>query len=347
MSRARSFLALVLITVLLAACQAGNEEPENVAPTLVESDPADGANGVVEQIRLEFSEPMDRAALELTLCTDPSSETDPDCLELSHDVLVWSEDDTVATWGPANTFAPATAYTLQIHAADLAGAVLDTAIGFTTAEAVDDTPPQVLTHSTSIDVFPGVLDLTLVFSEPMDRSTVALAFTSDPFTTCTWTWLVGPEPGQESGVCRTSILEQHTEYRFVINMGAADLAGNGLAAPFTLDLEVGNLVPKVVSITPPDGARFVGPKTPIVVTFNETVFLDGEWLVSTAAGTIPGVSSGGTTTSTLTFTPDGSYGDGALVTWELVDVGDEDVIALVTVTGSFTTRPVATPTGGP
>lgn len=345
MRRAPSLLVLVLMPVLLAACQAGSDEPENSPPTLIASDPANGSTGAVEQIRLEFSEPIDQASLALTLCTHSGDETEPDCVDLSDDFLVWSEDSTVATWVSATPFAPATTYTLQIRAADVAGEFMQAQLDFTTAAAVDDTPPQVLTSTPSIDKITGILDLTLVFSEPMNRSSIELAFASDPLTPCTWTWRAGPESGQESGTCRTPALEQYTDYRFVITSGATDLAGNGLSAPFTLDVPVDNLAPRVLNISPPDGARFVGPKSPIVVHFNENAWVDGEWLVETSAGIVAG-SATGTTTPTLRFTPDDSYGDGALVNWEIIDVGDDEEGSLISVSGSFTTMLVAAPPGG-
>ncbi len=342
MRRAPSVLALVLMTLLLAACRSGEVAPPETDPTLVASDPADGSTGPVEQIRLEFSEPMAEASLELTLCTVPGDGSDPECGTLSDDFLVWSDESTVATWGPANTFAPATSYELQVLAEDLTGGELATQIGFSTAEASDETPPEIVDSIWLLDENGGIFDLTLVFSEPMDHSSVEVRFSANPPTTCDWLWLAGPYEGQESARCRTSPLEQDTEYHFAITTGATDLAGNTLADPFSLAVPVGNLAPRLIGVTPADGARFVGPKTPIVLEFNESVYRVEEWQVSTAAGTVEGH------TTDTTFTPETSYGDGALVTWELT-VGDLDGIIAnwLKVSGSFTTRLVATPVGEP
>lgn len=341
--------ALVLITALLTACQAAREEPQDTAPALIASNPANGATGPVDQIRLEFSEPMDEASLKLNLCTQPTSGPDPACSELSEVLLTWSEGNTIATWGPSDDFEVGTSYSLHIEALDLDGNALAADIEFTASEPLDETPPIVVTSTHFVNEVEGIFVHTLVFTEPMDHTSVELAYSSEPATTCTWRWIGDVKVGQERARCLTPPLEEFTSYTFTLATSAADLAGNHLIAPFIVPVGVDNLAPRVIVYSPENGARFLGPKTPIVVTYNEPVdltFSNGV-VVKTASGAIDGDTSVSADDTKVTFIPSTSYGDGALVAWSLDSVRGDYLAYASGVSGSFSTRPVATPTNLP
>ena len=171
---------------------------DKTPPTLQSSDPADNSTNVNPRnpsIKLVFSEPIDTASFSLTFVPfiflalqslEPAAITP---FEVS-----WSEGDTLATLRlkpPYELLLENTALTLTISAKDRAGNALagDNEINFTTGEEprlVSSTPEDGAT-----DIGVELFEIQLVFSKPMDTTTVKVEPTLEPvdisFYSQSWT----------------------------------------------------------------------------------------------------------------------------------------------------------------
>ncbi|BCR03970.1 hypothetical protein DESUT3_10390 [Desulfuromonas versatilis] len=256
----RSLMLLVVMGVqvlALAGCGGGGGGgssanpkqplvPDTVAPQVLEVAPLDGAVDVavnLAAITATFSEPILAASINGAVgtlvvndVTDPVSPVPvPGTVQLS--------SATIAQFTPAGAL-PANA-TLEARittaAQDLAGNPLaaDFVWSFTTGAVPDTTAPTV-TSSIPVDGALNVDNLATVsvtFSEDMDPASLnATTFTVGNLAgtivtagnLATFTPAIGLAPG--------------VTYTATVTTGAADLAGNALAAPFSFDFTVENLV---------------------------------------------------------------------------------------------------------
>ena len=234
--------ALILLAVLLAACgqqlvEFGNAAPGGsgpVAPTVVATDPAGGATGVVlnKVVGATFDTAMNPTTLNTTTFTVKAG-----TVAVAGTV---SYVGLSATFTHAAAFASNTIYTAAIStgAKNVAGTPLASVHTwtFTTGTLLDTTPPTVISTTPldlAIDVSVGKHP-TATFSEPMDPTTVsALTFTLAQGTT--------PIPGTVSyaaaGTTATFVpaspLTAGLTYTATITTGARDSAGNAMVANHT------------------------------------------------------------------------------------------------------------------
>lgn len=317
---------------------------DTTPPDLVATVPAAGATGLtdVSLLRFEFSEPMLRTNFELQACEVAEIGTGSPCgasVPLPIGQLTWSESDTVVQVDVSGTFAGGTAYRVTVSASDLAGNHLaPTDLEFALAVEVDDTPPEVTDWFTSINHETHRLEVKLTFSEPMDVASVQGALGSQPKLSCTWTWL-----DLVTIYClATSGLRQSTTYLVAVGVGAADLAGNTFEAPWSMQVPVGNLTPRLASVVPQRDAMGEDVQQPIVLTFTEPV--DPASLVFSVVragnGTsVPGTISFSDDSTSFTFTPTGQYGYSTYVQWTvsaLTDLGGTSIAQALS--GGFMTR---------
>lgn len=188
----------------------------------------------------------------------------------------------------------------------------------TSAITIPDITPPTVTSATPAAEATGVASnaaVTVTFSEPMDAATInstnfflktsggALIPGAVVYTAATRTAAFTP----------TSALPSSTTLIATVTSGAKDVAGNGLAAIFSLSFTTRDETPpSVVSTSPVAGASAVPVSTAINVTFSETI--DAATLTAasfTLAATSGGASISGAiafnaATKTATLTPSSS-----------------------------------------
>lgn len=200
-------------------------------PTVISTDPANGATGVVldKKITATFSEAMDPLTINTVTYTLRQGAT-----SVSGNVIY---SGTTATFSPSSNLTPNTIYTATITtgAKDLAGNALASNYvwTFTTGSVVDITPPIVISTDPSNGATGVVLDkkITATFSKAMDPLTI---------NTTTFTVRQGATPvsgtvtysGTTATFTPLSNLIYNTTYTATITTGAKDMAGNSLASNY-------------------------------------------------------------------------------------------------------------------
>jgi len=275
------FLLLsLLLAVAAVGCQGAdpvvNNPPpgDTTRPSVSATVPASAAVLVAfnANITATFSEGMDPAGISAATFTLKDGST----------VVAGSVSfvGTVATFAPTSALAASTTYTAAISmgAHDLAGNGLAAPYtwSFTTGMAPDVTPPTV-SATVPGDAATGVAfnaSISATFGEAMAPSSI---------TTDTFMLSQGATPvpvtvtaaGSVATMAPTSALSPSTTYTATISSGATDLAGNGLAAPFTWSFTTGMAAdltpPTVVSTNPADGATSVVLNRHVTATFSEGV----------------------------------------------------------------------------
>lgn len=305
--RTRSF-ALVFCTLSLVACER-TADPVNdagpapdggpsdrVAPTIRETAPADGDEGVARDAELvvRFSEPMDGEVGSVRIA--------PGGTVLSAASGEWDEAGNVLTLRPTSPW-PAGEVTLTFEAdfRDLAGNALEeSSIDFTT---VDDIAPRVV-ETTPAEGATGVsarLDAIVVrFDEPMRATEGTLDVLGGSAT------LGAPEWSADGTTVTFPVadLEYEREYDVTLR-GFVDVSGNRFdESPYVedgvLDFSTGadEDSPRVLRAEPTEGQVDVNPAdaSAILVTFDE--------VMDTSVSEV--TLSDGTESSTLTGTWTGS-----------------------------------------
>ena len=129
--------------------------------------------------------------------------------------------------------------------------------------APDTTPPVVLFTTATPQI-------TAVFSEPMDTSTID----ASTFTVSGATGTVTIADGRTAVFTPTS-LAAATMYTATISTGAKDLAGNALAAPvswsFTTDAAPDTTAPTVTTLSPAAGGTGKASTNTVSVTYDEPI----------------------------------------------------------------------------
>jgi hypothetical protein len=146
--------------------------------------------------------------------------------------------------------------------------------GFRTGGTIDETPPFVTTSSPSPDAA-GVsvaVTITASFSEAMNSSTLTSAtFTvSGPGASAVTGTVTYDAPSQTARFAPNAVLASGSAYTPTITLGAEDLAGNPMNAPFVWTFTT--VVPPVyaarpTSVSPSDGATGVALNQTVVATF--------------------------------------------------------------------------------
>jgi hypothetical protein len=137
----------------------------------------------------------------------------------------------------------------------------------------------------------------------------------------------------------TAKLQQHTSYLVTLGTVAKDVAGNAIAAPYQTAAIVGNLGPRVIAVTPSDGAGGVSRFAPITLTFSEPMnpsVSSASFQVYIGSVLVPGRRTWNADNTQLTFTPSSSYTFNSTVRWEIGSpAADPEGALLATAAGSF------------
>ena len=155
---------------------------------------------------------------------------------------------------------------------------------------------------------PSTTDITVNFSQAMDQASVQNAFSTNPITTGTFSWV-----GDTMTYNPTNNLTIETTYTVTIGTGAMSTSGSTLSSDYswsftTLDITA----PEVAGVTPLDGSIDVSVNTDLTVTFNElmdqTSVQNASSINPKATGTF---SWGG---NTMTYNPSSDLSAGNLYT---------------------------------
>lgn len=325
--------------------------PKDMAPpTLLSSEPANGATGLafVPLLRFTFSEPMDKNSVEIGMCvsTDPPASASCDApVAVNFGTPTWSENDTQVQFTPTDQLQSGKTHVLVISAKDKGGNPLSgpNKVAFSLQATPDTTPPTVASHASDANPQTHAGYVELSFSEAMDQQSVQNAFLSQPALACSWVW------NANTARCNTT-LQQLTTYTITLGTGAKDTAGNALAAPYQFSFATPNFNPRLKSTSPRNGAFNVSVTAPITFTFTEAMDQDsvqGALEVKVGSTGVSGTLSWSSDSTQVTFTPSAAYGYGKTVTWKITTAAREQstgrVIGLPLpeeVSGSFATEMV-------
>lgn len=291
-------------------------EPDTTPPTIVSTSPAHAATGVAVDTALSvtFSELMDVSSVSVTVSP-----------EVDLGDANWSEDGMTVVFQPNEELVFNQAYTLTVSGNDPAGNDLNgnNSFGFTTANPPDTTPPTVASNSPADGAsgVPSATNISLSFSEPMNRASVEAAFDVEPAVTCSFAWsaddtLVTCIPSAE--------LATSTAYMVTLAATAADTAGNTLEAAhsfsFTTAAAPDTTPPTVSSTSPISGEQGAARRPDIVVIFSEPVdkaSAQAAFSITSPGGFNSGVFSWNTEGTVMTYRPDNTFNYGQNVNWRV------------------------------
>jgi len=253
------------------------DQLDTTRPSISFTSPPDGAVNVApnDAITATFTENMDA----LTLTTSNFTLSLTGGAQLSGNVTY---NGTTAAFTPTTNLAYQTSYTASIStgARDIAGNALanNTTWTFTTGLAPDTVLPTLTTTTPAALVNVATnAGVTIVFSEPMDASTINTS-------TVTVTDATGaPVNGSVTvnGTIATFIpsgnLTPNTTYTVTIADTAKDLAGNALSPggsslSFTTAQAPDTIPPAIISVTPSDNSAGVVNTLPLTATFSEPMY---------------------------------------------------------------------------
>lgn len=233
-------------------------------PTIISSNPADGATGIsvaAGTLVVNFSEPMDNTSgTPANLLTNlPPSATPP----------AWNAGFTNITI-TYNPLADATIYYFNVEnvgLTDLASRILtgDRNISFTTGDFTGPTATPTPTDGAA-DVAVNIGTYTIKFSEPMQ----AVGIPADTIPTGTWGW-TNSTHYEKTGI---TPLEESTKYNVVLDNTFLDLAGNPVTGDITFNFTTeDNTNPIVYNLTVTHSADVsVNNPTIINASINEMNF---------------------------------------------------------------------------
>jgi hypothetical protein len=263
---------------------------DTTAPTVTLRTPADGATNVVVGtiVTAVFDEPMNGGTIgTATFELHSGGAAGP----LVAAGVAYDGPSQTATLTPTAALAASTTYTAIVKGGaggvtDLAGNALAANVtwSFTTATAVDQTPPTVTLRTPTdgaTDVVVGTI-VTAVFDEPMNGGTIGTATfelhsggAAGPLVAA---GVAYDGPSQTATLTPTAALAASTTYTAIVKGGAGgvtDLAGNALAADdswsFTTAAAVDQTAPTVTLRTPANGATDVGLGTIVTAQFSEAM----------------------------------------------------------------------------
>lgn len=285
---------------------------DTTAPTLMSASPADQATAVASNatVRLTFSEAMNAGSF--TASVTPEAPF----------TAAWSSQDSVVTLSFTAPLTAATQYQVQYGGADLAGNGVAGQLTFTTATPADTEAPavKVTAPEAMATNVPTNATWSLTFSESMDKATVDAAISIVPAVAGTVLW-------DATGVLRsfqpTAPLAASTQYTVTVGVGAKDLAGNALAAPFSFSFTTAaapdTTAPTLVSSNPAAGANGVILSTNISLTFSEPMDKASAQVAFsvTLPPNVTGAFSWSADGKTMTFNPANNFLHGQIATWRI------------------------------
>ena len=355
MKRLQLVTALLASALVLTACgqplvDFSNSPP--VVPTVTSTLPLNLATGVtnVNSVTATFSLPMDATTL-----TSSTFFVQKGATAVSGSV---ASSGAAATLTFAPALSPATGYTATITtgAKSTAGVALaaNYTWSFTTAAALDTTPPTVVSTFPA-DLATGVSGgavLQVVFSEAMTPSTINAATITLKLGAAAVSGAV-TYSGTTATFTPGSTLTAGAVYTATVGTGVQDLAGNALAAAktwsFTVSSAVDSTPPFVTSTVPPDLATNAAANGSVQAVFSEamsTSTISGATFMLAQAGSpVAGtVSYAGTT---ATFVPGSALGAGLVynvtVTTGVKDLAGNAMASAKTWSFTVTTAPDTTP----
>ena len=249
--------------------------PDTVfSPQVIDQNPLPGQEAAPDSgIQLVFDRAMDRSAVETAFQIYPSTKGS----------FAWKDDKTLV-FTPAEKLARAGVYdvVLDQRAKDAKGAPLNQAYQFRFATAGYLEVAQVIPAQGAIDAEPTT-KITVIFNRPVVPLTnlaamkefpqpVKLSITGQAVAgqgewLNTSVYVFTPAQPLPGGVVIDAKVEASPSGRPLV-----DTDGNPLAGDYSW--QFGVTPPKVVFITPNNGASLVGIDTPIVVQFNQPINLD-------------------------------------------------------------------------
>lgn len=162
-------LYVFVAVVLFVQCDdsvTGSEENDTTAPTVETVSPSNNADDVAIEsvIEVEFNEEINASSVSFNF-TDASDNT----VSGSEDV-----DSKTATFTPENSLNYSADYSVSVSASDKSGNEMSEAYSwtFTTTDAPDTTPPEVVSTTPENGATGVDLDIKVEMSEPVDESSV-------------------------------------------------------------------------------------------------------------------------------------------------------------------------------
>jgi uncharacterized protein YfaS (alpha-2-macroglobulin family) len=228
-------------------------------PTLTGALPADGSIGVSPRARitLRFAMPMNPRSVERALRITPPIQA----------TLLWNDDHTLLTISPTVSLQPDSIYQVALGEEALSRMLRPlaqpAAVRFRTAPA-----PAVVATLPADGASDVALDtpISITFSRAIvPASAVGVPSTLpelrfDPPLAGRAIWI-----DQQTVLFRPAApLRPGTRYRATLAAGLADLGGGQLGAAFAWRFSTP--APRVLSVWPPSGARWVAPRAPLVLT---------------------------------------------------------------------------------
>ena len=285
-------------------------------PSVVAIEPADQASDVLPRtvITIRFSAPMNRAATAAALRITPETPGS----------RIWSPDATVLTFQPATTLLPAVTYTVSLNEQALGRWWRPLAQPVTVRFRTAPQPAVVAALPGGAGVAPDA-SLAVVFSQPMvlaeqiGQTLEMRQVQFDPPFSAAFRWL-----DQHTLLIRpTAPLAAATPYTVTIAPDLTDLRGVELGTPFTWRFSTA--WPEVLDRAPADGARWVGPRTPLTVRLAAPVAAER---IERALRIEPPIQGDLATavidaTRVITFTPRPGWSQGISYTVRLADPLDD------------------------
>ena len=215
--------------------------PDNTAPTVIGTSPADTATGVPTNARISVA--FSKAVAPTTITASNFTVTGPGTT-LVAGTISYDTTSNIAVFSPAATLAPGTLFTATLAAGvlDFSGNALASSVTWTctTGPAADASVPSVIATNPANGATDAPINrpITATFSKAMNHLTI---------TTTTFTVAQGATPvtgtvtyaGTTATFTPAGNLVAGTVYTATITTGAADLAGNDLASPFTWSFTTG------------------------------------------------------------------------------------------------------------
>ena len=349
------FLAFVL-GVFAIGC--GREQSGFIAPTVVSTNPANGATAVpiTQVITATFNNVMNPTTLNTVTFTvaGPSGTPLPGTVTAS---------GTTATFTPASNLAPSTRFTATITtgAKDPAGNALASNFvwTFTTASIPTVTSTSPANGATGV---PTNTKISATFSEAMNAATITpLTFTvTGPGTTPvagTVTYFGGSNTATFTPAANLAV---NTLFTATITTGAKSVPGNALAANFVWSFTTGvapsTAPPTVIVTIPVNGATNVPTNQKVSATFStamDPATINGTTFTLTGPGTTPAAGTVALVGATATFTPASNLAASTLFTATITTgakdlagnaLGSNFVWTFTTGTTASTTAPTITAT---
>jgi hypothetical protein len=211
------------------------------------------------EVRITFSEPMDRASVINATSIDPNP---PGNLSWEADTLVFTPDGLLDY---------DTLYTVRVNssAMDLAGIELGSDIVSTFLTIADTVPPEVLatTPTSGATDVPMVTAVTLTFSEDVDPDSLPEALSWEPPVLADIVWVDSTEI-----ITPRHPLTGGTVHNLTVGRSLTDVRGNPLEEPFILTFTTAGssdrTPPYLLSATPPAGSN-LAPGGQVRLTWSE------------------------------------------------------------------------------